>query len=78
MKRNEIISRLIAEGFSEKTLINMSDKQIKMLSERVLDEQYLDNIDKVINIPKEKTDKVRNAEQKRKTFVTYENEQSVE
>jgi hypothetical protein len=39
MKRNEIIQKLINEGFSEKTLINFNDKQLKDLSDRILSEQ---------------------------------------
>lgn len=39
MKRNEIVQRLIKEGFNQNTLVNMSDKQISMLSERILGEQ---------------------------------------
>lgn len=39
MKRNEVIQKLIKEGFSQNTLVNMSDKQISMISERVLGEQ---------------------------------------
>ena len=38
MKRNEIVSRLIKEGFSEKTLVNFSDKQLANLSERMFNE----------------------------------------
>lgn len=38
MKRNEIVQRLIKEGFNQNTLVNMSDKQISMLSERILGE----------------------------------------
>ena len=32
MKRNEIIQKLISEGFSEKTLVNFTDKQLNDLS----------------------------------------------
>jgi hypothetical protein len=39
MKRNEIIQKLIQEGFSEKTLVNFTDKQLNDLSSRVLSEQ---------------------------------------
>ena len=39
MKRNEIIQKLISEGFSEKTLVNFTDKQLNDLSSRVLGEQ---------------------------------------
>lgn len=39
MKRNEIVKKLISEGFSINTLATMSDKQIGMLGERILSEQ---------------------------------------
>ena len=38
MKRSEIVKKLISEGFSEKTLSNLNDKQLSALSERVLGE----------------------------------------
>jgi hypothetical protein len=39
MKRNEIVEKLMNEGFSEKTLVNFTDKQLTNLSERILSEQ---------------------------------------
>ena len=39
MKRNEIIQKLVSEGFSEKTLVNFTDKQLNDLSTRMLGEQ---------------------------------------
>ena len=39
MKRNEIIQKLINEGFSPKTLVNFTDKQLNDLSSRMLGEQ---------------------------------------
>jgi len=39
MKRNEIIQKLINEGFSSKTLVNFTDKQLNDLSSRMLSEQ---------------------------------------
>ena len=39
MKRNEIVEKLIKEGFSEKTLVKFTDKQLTELSERLLGEQ---------------------------------------
>lgn len=39
MKRNEIVEKLISEGFSEKTLVKFSDKQLIQLSDRILGEQ---------------------------------------
>ena len=38
MKRNLIIQKLMNEGFSEKTLVNFTDKQLLSLSERLLGE----------------------------------------
>jgi len=38
MKRNEIVEKLINEGFSEKTLVNFTDKQLSELSSRILGE----------------------------------------
>jgi hypothetical protein len=39
MKRNVIVGKLIKEGFSEKTLVNLSDKQLANLSERMFKEE---------------------------------------
>jgi hypothetical protein len=36
MKRTELIGRLLKEGFSEKTLVNFTDKQLNDLSERIV------------------------------------------
>ena len=44
MKRNELVQRLIKEGFSEKTLVNFSDKQLFQLSERVLGEAVMKQV----------------------------------
>ena len=44
MKRNELVQRLIKEGFSEKTLVNFSDKQLSELSERVLGEAVMKQV----------------------------------
>ncbi len=38
MKRNEIVETLIKEGFSEKTLVKFSDKQLSDLHERIISE----------------------------------------
>lgn len=35
MKRNELVKLLVKEGLSEKTLVNFTDKQLSMLSERL-------------------------------------------
>ena len=39
MKRNEIVESLLNEGFSEKTLVKFSDKQLNSLYERIVAEQ---------------------------------------
>jgi hypothetical protein len=39
MKRNEIVKTLLKEGFSEKTLVGFSDKQLSDLHERIFGEQ---------------------------------------
>lgn len=39
MKRNEIVEKLMKEGFSEKTLVKFTDNQLTELSNRILSEQ---------------------------------------
>jgi hypothetical protein len=39
MKRNVIVSKLVKEGFSEKTLVKFTDKQLSELAERMLSEE---------------------------------------
>lgn len=39
MKRNEIVEKIVKEGFSEKTLVKFTDKQLFELSDRILGEQ---------------------------------------
>ena len=41
MKRNELVNVLIKEGFSEKTLVRFSDKQLVTLSNRFIGEQQM-------------------------------------
>jgi len=77
MKRQDIISKLMIEGFTQKTLVNLSDKQLHMLAERVLSEQYgitTSTTPSVLNIPKEKTQDIASAKTRKQTFATYENE----
>jgi len=72
MKRKEIINKLIKEGFSEKTLIILSDKQLGLLSERILKESE-------VLIPKDKLDtpEVQNLKNKKEIIRTYENDSTV-
>jgi hypothetical protein len=73
MKRKNLIIKLINEGFTEKTLVNMTDKQLHILSERVFNEQVAKPI---LNIPNTDTAKIVDAKNKKQTFVTYEGEMS--
>ena len=43
MKRNEIVEKLMKEGFSEKTLFKLSDKQICWIAEKLLGEKSTTN-----------------------------------
>lgn len=44
MKRKEIIDSLIKEGFTEKTLCNLTDKQLLSLSERIIGEAVVKQV----------------------------------
>ena len=70
MKRNEIVQKLMTEGFSEKTLVNMSDKQLNMLSVRILSEAdiMISKKDPLAN------QKIADAKKQNKTIETYEEE----
>lgn len=52
MKRRQVIENLIKEGFSEKFLSNLTDKQINDLSDRILSEATFE-------VPAEKLDTVK-------------------
>ena len=65
MKRPELVKKLMNEGLSGKLLSNLTDKQLKDLSERVLSEETL-------NIPKDDKSAVDLAKKSGKTFETYE------
>jgi hypothetical protein len=67
MNRSNIVSRLIKEGFSPKTLLTFSDKQISTLHNRIVNENTK-------MIPKEKTPEIETAKKNKETFVAYEAE----
>lgn len=48
MKRSQLIETLVKEGFSERTLANFTDKQIIVLSERIIGEQPVDGKGSVV------------------------------
>jgi len=68
MKRQEIIKKLLKEGFSEKTLVNFTDKQLTSLSSRILGESDV-MISK--NDPK-MSEKIDLAKKEKKSIETYE------
>tara|TARA_B110000444_G_C18839984_1_gene598285 strand:+ start:2644 stop:3213 length:570 start_codon:yes stop_codon:yes gene_type:complete len=67
MKRSVVITKLLNEGFTEKFLSKLTDKQVTELSSRVLSEETL-------NIPKDDQQGVDDAKSKNVKFVTYEEE----
>jgi hypothetical protein len=70
MKRNEIVNKLMTEGFSEKTLVNMDDKQLEMLSSRILPEETVMISTKSPSYQKD----LESAKKLGKTIETYEGE----
>lgn len=67
MKRNEIVESLLSEGFSEKTLVKFSDKQLISLHERIFSEE-------TVNISKDDKVAIDQAKKSKQPFVTYEQE----
>jgi hypothetical protein len=51
MKRNEIVEKLLKEGFSEKTLVKFSDKQLNELADRMLSETITTTMDSIQKSP---------------------------
>jgi len=51
MKRNEIVGKLLKEGFSEKTLVRFSDKQLNELANRMLGETITTTMDSIQKSP---------------------------
>lgn len=84
MRRQDIIVKLMNEGFSQKTLVNLTDKQLTMLSERIISEQIGTTSTTtysaggtntpVLNIPKTDVTAINKAKAQKKTFATYEGE----
>jgi hypothetical protein len=68
MKRTELIGRLLKEGFSEKTLVNFSDNQLKQLASRILSEEDL----MVSKKDPQYQQKVADAKKQNKTIEAYE------
>ena len=73
MKRTELIGKLLKEGFSEKTLVNFNDNQLKQLASRMLGEQ--NGTDEDVMVSKKDPQyqqKVSDAKKQNKTIETYE------
>ena len=71
MKRKNIVTKLISEGFSEKTLAGMTDKQLGIMISRVLPEQY---VQPPVNVSKTDVNTITQLKQQKKPFATYEGE----
>lgn len=74
MKRKDIIEKLLSEGFSEKTLSRMGDKELTVLAKTVLKEEVV-MVSK--NSPTAAAD-IANAKKQNKTIETYEEESKEE
>lgn len=68
MKRDIIVAKLIQEGFSEKTLVKFTDKQLAELSERILGEENI----MISTKDPQYQEKVAAAKKSNKTIETYE------
>ena len=66
MKRKDIIEKLLSEGFSEKTLSRMGDKELAVLAKTVLKEAVMIKSGNIKDI--------ENAKKLGKTIETYEEE----
>ena len=73
MNRTELVEKLLKEGFSEKTLVKFTDKQLNTLSERVLGEQSTGTLKVAKGSPQEKA-----AMAQKQAFVAYEGEMKEE
>ena len=74
MKRNEIVESLMKEGFSEKTLVNFSDRQLATFASRILGEAdiMISKKDPLVN------QKIKDAKDKNQSIETYEEEMKEE
>lgn len=85
MKRQDIIAKLMNEGLTQKTLVNMTDKQLGLLAERLLSEQYTTTsygstagAPSVLNISRTDTAGITDAKAKKQRFQTYETDMKEE
>jgi len=87
MKRREIVATLMIEGFSEKTLVTLSDKELRILSNRILGEQMAQattstpnpgEVTPVTNVSRNDVATQNALKQQKKPFSTYESEMGEE
>ena len=74
MKRKDIVAKLMTEGFSEKTLAGMTDKQLVILRSKILPEQYNTGVQPPVNVSKTDVSTITQLKQQKKPFATYESE----
>jgi DNA primase catalytic subunit len=70
MKRNEIVESLLKEGFSEKTLVKFTDRQLSELAVRLMGEADIMISKKDPNV----NQKIEDAKKQNKSIETYEQE----
>ena len=68
MKRDIIVTKLMKEGFSEKTLVKFTDKQLSDLGERILGEENI----MISTKDPQAQQKIAAAKKANKTIETYE------
>ena len=73
MKRKDIVKKLLKEGISRRTLIDLNDKQLNLLFNRINEQEKTQGAQ--LNISKNDTVGIENAKKEKKPFMTYEEEE---
>jgi hypothetical protein len=73
MKRKDIVKKLLKEGISRRTLIDLNDKQLNLLFNRINEQEETQGAQ--LNISKNDTVGIKNAKSEKKPFMTYEEEE---
>ena len=73
MKRKDIVKKLLKEGISRRTLIDLNDKQLNLLFNRINEQEETQGAQ--LNISKNDTVGIENAKREKKPFMTYEEEE---
>jgi hypothetical protein len=72
MKRKDIVKKLLKEGISRRTLIDLNDKQLNLLFNRINEQEKTQGAQ--LNISKKDTVGIENAKREETPFMTYEEE----